>query len=204
MKAAIPWILVAVLLAGGCYLFATGRSKDAQLAAFSAQSAEFQKLRDENDQLKQAPDQTAELTRLRKENEELLTLRNQVNQLRTENQKLSAQLKTTVAQNGQIQQQAQQSSSELQSLRSTATRLQQSQSQEHLTACINNLRIIQAAKQQWALENKKLPISVPTAEDLNPYLPGNTLPVCPDGGTYSINSVGVPPTCTIPNHVLPR
>jgi hypothetical protein len=82
--------------------------------------------------------------------------------------------------------------------------LQQSRSQEHLTVCVNNLRVIQAAKQTWALENKKAPISVPTAQDLAPYLPGNAFPVCPDGGTYVINAVSVPPTCTIPNHVLPR
>ncbi len=204
MKTAIPWILVAVLLAGGCYLFATARSKDAQLAALSGQSAELEKLRAENDQLKQSPDQSAELTRLRKENEELLSLRSQVNQMSEENKKLTAQIKTALAQSGQIQQQQQQSSSELQSLRSTAARLQQSQSQEHLSVCVNNLRIIQAAKQQWALEYKKPAISTPTAQDLAPYLPGNALPVCPDGGTYTINSVSVPPTCTIPNHVLTR
>lgn len=197
-------MLVAVLLAGGCYLFATTRSKDAQLAALAGQSAELERLRAENEQLKQAPDQSAELTRLRKENEELLTLRNEVNQMRADNKKLSAQLQAALAQSGQVQQQVQQSTSELQSLRSQAARLQQSQSQEHLTVCVNNLRIIQAAKQQWALENKKPATSVPTAQDLAPYLPGNALPACPDGGIYAINSVTVPPTCTIPNHVLPR
>jgi hypothetical protein len=71
-------------------------------------------------------------------------------------------------------------------------------------ACINNLRQIDAAKQQWALENSKTDEAVPVALDLVPYLKGNVFPVCPSGGTYTINSVGVPPTCSIPGHVLPQ
>ena len=39
-------------------------------------------------------------------------------------------------------------------------------------ACINNLRQIDAAKQQWALENGKKDGDVPTRSDLAPYLRG--------------------------------
>lgn len=70
-------------------------------------------------------------------------------------------------------------------------------------ACINNLRMIQAAKQQWALEKGKSQTDVPTWDDLQPYLPGTVPPVCPSGGTYSINAVQDPPTCSVPGHVLP-
>jgi len=68
-------------------------------------------------------------------------------------------------------------------------------------ACINNLRIIDAAKQQWALEKNKSAGDVPTWDDIQPYL--HKSPVCPAGGTYTINAVGQPPTCSIPGHKLP-
>ena len=36
--------------------------------------------------------------------------------------------------------------------------------------CLNNLRRIASAKQQWALENKKQPTDIPTQSDLAPFL----------------------------------
>lgn len=69
-------------------------------------------------------------------------------------------------------------------------------------ACINNLRQIDGAKQQWALEKGKTATDVPTWDDLKPYLRG--IPHCPAGGTYTINAVGTPPQCSIPGHVLPQ
>ncbi len=68
-------------------------------------------------------------------------------------------------------------------------------------ACINNLRQIDAAKQQWALEKGKQATDVPAMEDLKPYL--QRIPHCPAGGTYTLNAVGQPPTCSIPDHRLP-
>jgi competence protein ComGC len=69
--------------------------------------------------------------------------------------------------------------------------------------CINNLRQIDAAKQQWALEKKKEQIETPTQADLDEYLkPGSSL-TCPAGGTYTINAVGEKPTCSVSDHVLP-
>jgi hypothetical protein len=68
-------------------------------------------------------------------------------------------------------------------------------------ACINNLRQLDAAKQEWALENNKTNGDTPTRQDLLPYL--RRWPVCPAGGTYSINPIGEPPTCSVPGHKLP-
>ena len=48
--------------------------------------------------------------------------------------------------------------------------------------CVSNLRQIDGAKEQWALENHKSTNDVPTMEDLQPWL-GRPL-VCPRGGTY--------------------
>lgn len=68
-------------------------------------------------------------------------------------------------------------------------------------ACINNLRMIDAAKAQWALEKGKNNGDVPTKEDLLPYL--RRWPVCPSGGTYTIGAIGELPTCSVPDHKLP-
>jgi DNA repair exonuclease SbcCD ATPase subunit len=76
----------------------------------------------------------------------------------------------------------------------------------NINACINNLRLFDAAKQQWALEYKKQATDTPGVEDLRPYLgrgPNGEMPTCPDGGTYTIGSVAEKPTCSIPAHALP-
>ena len=72
-------------------------------------------------------------------------------------------------------------------------------------ACINNLKMIDGAKGQWAIENHKMNTDTPTEQDLTPYLgsPTGKFPVCPDGGKYIIGSIGEKPRCTIPGHVLP-
>jgi Tfp pilus assembly protein PilE len=70
-------------------------------------------------------------------------------------------------------------------------------------ACINNLRQIDAAKQQWALENGKKSTDVPTENDIKPYLMHSQFPHCPAGGTYTVNAVGESPKCSIPDHKLP-
>jgi hypothetical protein len=77
---------------------------------------------------------------------------------------------------------------------------------QNANACINNLRLIDAAKQQWALEYKKQNTDTPALEDLRPYIgrgPNGELPTCPDGGVYTIGTVGEKPTCSNSAHVLP-
>jgi prepilin-type N-terminal cleavage/methylation domain-containing protein len=70
-------------------------------------------------------------------------------------------------------------------------------------SCINNLRQIDAAKQQWALENKEQDTSSPASTDVQNYLKDNLFPHCPSSGTYSINAVNPDPTCSISGHILP-
>jgi len=77
-------------------------------------------------------------------------------------------------------------------------------------ACINNLRQIDAAANQFALEKGQTTgaaINYPT--DLMPYIKLNTgasIPACPAGGTYACGNVGTNPTCTLstltPPHAL--
>jgi prepilin-type N-terminal cleavage/methylation domain-containing protein len=83
-----------------------------------------------------------------------------------------------------------------------------------MNACINNLRQIDGAKQQWALENKASQTASPGATDIQPYLgrgSAGTQPVCPADSSqtmatsYSINTLQVAPSCQIvtSSHVLP-
>jgi len=63
-------------------------------------------------------------------------------------------------------------------------------------ACINNLREIDGAKEQWALENK---MSVGSTEDdtaINTYIKGGA-PSCPGGGSYTYNVLDTNPTCSL-------
>ena len=69
-------------------------------------------------------------------------------------------------------------------------------------ACINNLRQIDAAKMQWALENSKTNGTIVTLDDLKPYFKNGIPPACPAGGTYHLGAVGENPTCSIPAHKL--
>jgi len=72
-------------------------------------------------------------------------------------------------------------------------------SQAQLNACMNNLRQISAAKEQWGLENKASATDAPS--DMN-ALVGPTLylkntPVCPVGGAYKIGALSDESSCTI-------
>jgi hypothetical protein len=70
-------------------------------------------------------------------------------------------------------------------------------------ACINNMRRIQAAKEEWAVENSKPADAVPAENDLTPYLENHQMPHCPAGGVYTIGAVTNNPTCSIPGHTMP-
>ena len=84
-------------------------------------------------------------------------------------------------------------------------------------ACVNNLRQIDAAKQQWAMEQNQIASAVPSAIDVQPYLgrgERGVLPYCPIDTTrtfaasYNILAVNLVPVCLknvsgITNHYLP-
>jgi prepilin-type N-terminal cleavage/methylation domain-containing protein len=70
-------------------------------------------------------------------------------------------------------------------------------------ACINNLRQIDAAINEWALENgQNNQASVASVATVSAYIKlnaANSVPSCPAGGSYNTGSVGVVPqvTCTL-------
>jgi prepilin-type N-terminal cleavage/methylation domain-containing protein len=78
-------------------------------------------------------------------------------------------------------------------------------------ACINNLRQIDGAIQQWALENGKAVSSAVTSGNVAPFLgrgSAGAFPKCPSGGGYSLTTVSAAPTCSLSTgnnpHVLPK
>jgi hypothetical protein len=67
-----------------------------------------------------------------------------------------------------------------------------------LNSIFNNLRIIQGAKDQWALERKQPAGAVPTWSDLAPYLGNGKFPRYVLKEKYTINPVGIPPSALAP------
>ena len=64
-------------------------------------------------------------------------------------------------------------------------------------ACIENLKQIDGAKEQWAMENKKTTGDTTDATAVNSYLKNSAAPQCPGNGTYTYSNVGVSPVCSI-------
>ena len=166
----------------------------ASAAAAAAQDANGRQLRVENARLSQA----------------VTLLKNETNRLQEANSKLAQQL-TSVGETAKQQEaRLQQQQSRLQQWEAASQQAQavaqQSKSQAVVErdACIANLKLIEAAKLQWALINNKTETDLPTAQDLLPYFKDGVSPVCPSGGTYTINTVGQAPTCSIPGHALPQ
>src|SRR5947208_399686 len=65
-------------------------------------------------------------------------------------------------------------------------------------ACVANLKQIESAKEQWAMDTKAATTATPGATDL--YGATNyvrTTPACPSGGAYTINNMATRPVCNI-------
>jgi len=91
--------------------------------------------------------------------------------------------------------------------------LVRSRSTSQTNTCIDNLRMLDASKQQWALEHGAVATTVPLATDVQPYLGRGTgeLPVCPVDPQQTFNTSYVlmncetSPDCVVlpSSHVLP-
>ena len=68
-------------------------------------------------------------------------------------------------------------------------------------ACINNLRQLDGAIMQYALEKKCVSTTTVGLSDLAPYV--KVLPSCPAGGTYTVTDCSADPTCSIGTSVTP-
>jgi type IV pilus assembly protein PilA len=66
--------------------------------------------------------------------------------------------------------------------------------------CMNNLRQIDSAAQQYVLENKLNAATPLTLDILKPYIrldANGNIPGCPAGGTYEVTNAGTDPTCSL-------
>ncbi|MFN7138774.1 MAG: hypothetical protein ACK4UN_05510 [Limisphaerales bacterium] len=209
----LPWIIVLGAVGGAVFLYAQNQKAEAELVDLRASQTELVSLREEVAELKRLEYAEAELERLRKENVEVHKLRNEVRQLREESRQLAAQVNQ--------QQQQEQPSNSLQQMAFELQRLQEENNnlrtiamqvkeattttEEHLenykASCIANLRMLDGALEQWALENRKQRGDTPEYEALLAYM--TSPPTCPQGGSYTIPAVGKKPTCNMTDHHLP-
>ena len=82
----------------------------------------------------------------------------------------------------------------------------QSRTQTRTNACINNLRLLDAAKEQAALANNWDVGDACGDADVIPYMKGNAMPVCPGqgAGSYTVGAIGADPVCSAgAPHILP-
>ena len=76
-------------------------------------------------------------------------------------------------------------------------------------ACINNLRQIDGAKEQWALETKaakNATVGATEQAQIDEYIKGGT-PKCPASGSYDYKAIGTAPECSLKtsdSHTLPN
>ena len=65
--------------------------------------------------------------------------------------------------------------------------------------CINNLKQIDAAKEEWAMDTGAPDGAAVQMSDIaSVYIRGPiTGPTCPAGGTYELNPVGTDPVCSL-------
>jgi len=220
LKSMLPWLCVLGSLIGLVWMYAANQKKEAELALLREDSQQLQKLRAETEEASstRTKAESDELARLRKDSEDLLRLRNEVGQLRKEKQQLAAQVQTANAQ-------AQGAQAQVEALRANPAQpgatgqptaaaqaalaaryglTPATTEQAQAAACINNLRLMDGAKHQWALEKQKPAGALLTTGDLTPYLRSNAVPVCPAGGVYTLNPVGLTPLCNLPGHAVPK
>ena len=189
----LPWLCVVMLLLGEAFLFNANRQKNAAAAAAHDAQQQAALLQSQLDQsrLSSATETGNENDRLRRDNknlsDKLAAAQNTIKQMAVTNALL-------VATNEQLM-------LALEMFAQQQSQMDTSTADAQRTECLNNLRQIDAAKQQWALENGRSASAIPTSVDLLPYLP-NGFPVCPSGGRYTINAVSDLPTCSVPGHTL--
>src|SRR5262245_8453374 len=69
-----------------------------------------------------------------------------------------------------------------------------------VNSCLNNLRQLDGAKQQWALEKQKNGDDIPSWSDIAPFV-GRTNDIrCPQGGVYTLRRVKDAPKCSVRGH----
>ena len=202
------WACIVLLLAGEGFLYTANQQKSTAVAKWNDAQEQITLLHKEMDQYRLSSSivQSNELARLRRENANLTlklnaaleTIKALVGTNALLAQDLDATRELATQQQDQLaQMQPEDQTNTVVAQSSPPLSLAEAQREE----CINNLREIDAAKQQWAIDKNKRLNAIPTVLDLLPYMPDG-FPVCPTGGKYTIHSVQNSPTCSVAGHTL--
>ena len=212
LKRWFVWLCLAVIVVSEVMLFRANQQRTDAIAQRDKSRHEAELARKDLDELKAsaAAGQGTEGNQLRVENaklsEAIIVLKNETNRLQKTNAQLSKQLADLGATAQQQQARLQQWETVSRQASTAAQQAQtrsQSRTEADRQACVANLKLIDVAKLQWALVNNKTEDAIPTMQDLQPYFKDGVTPVCPSGGVYTINAVGLAPTCSVPGHALP-
>jgi hypothetical protein len=229
--AAIALAAVALLYKSGQSKLAKRASLEHQVQELTGLQAELEELKKNRvppEELARLRKNAEDLVRLRNSVQQLTEEKTQLSQRKQQAQSAAEQARTQI-QTAQAQAQAAQAqaaaaqTNQLANMtpeeRAAAAEMRrrygldgsrlspEQQAQAQANGCINNMRQIDSAIQQWALEANKQAFDVPDRTAFVKYIKGNALPVCPGGGAYTIGAtVATIPsvTCTQPGHALPR
>jgi hypothetical protein len=75
------------------------------------------------------------------------------------------------------------------------------QSRSQPTVCLKNLRMLDGAKTQFAIEHHGTNGEIVSMADLSPYL-HSTQVTCPAGGQYELRAIGKDPLCSLGTNKL--
>lgn len=198
------WACLALVVVAEVALFRAYRDRDALQTDLNHAQVELRQATEERDELKNsnAGLQAAEINRLRRQNQILTNQvahwRGALEQLGVESQSnavhLAAARTALRLQQGHLEELKEQNDQILDASVTVIAR----------KTCINNLRLIDDAKQLWAADNDKAETVRPTVKDLLPYFKDKIFPECPGGGTIYLNAVNEVPTCSVSGHALPQ
>jgi multidrug resistance efflux pump len=195
LKDAFLVFCIGALIVSEIFLFSARTKMSAAQVLASAAQHEVEQARADLEQFKTTvKTQIAEDSKLRSDNQVLIQ---KLAKLQDANTRLSNTNRLLTQQIVGVREAAEQQQAQMQQIQS------ENQAASERNTCIANLRQIDSAKLQWAADNNKTLTDTPAAQDLAAYLPGGVFPVCPSGGSYTINSVGLPPSCSIPGHAVP-
>lgn len=203
MKTIFPWMLAVIFAALAGVLFSSSQKRDLELATLRAQVQELEtaRLDASNTSTGRTEIDQNELERLRKESDEVYKLRNQVGQL----QKRVAEMEANPVPPPVDVTQYQPPQPPVEDPTATTPEAppEDPVTKQQREQCVENMKVIEEAKTMWAVANNKQAGERMTIQDITTALPNNgAMPLCPSGGVYSLNEVGIPVSCSLPDHSL--
>lgn len=190
----IPILLIVASLSWAGVSLSQHFKQQAELAQLKQLAGDVTNIRQHNVNLKNSSGINLEMERLKKENEGLDEAKKENEKVMAEKAEVEKSVRAIQA--AQIESKREKLQTENQQLQQKTKEFQMAAHASTQAACFQMMKQIQAAKEQWALENRKDATGLPTAENLARYFGGLQLK-CPGGGTHTINYVGQLPICSV-------